>query len=149
MNDHLDFPVSWDDIHRDTKALAWRLKEVKEWKGIIAVTRGGMVPACIVARILDIKLIETFCINSYDHKDQGQAKVMKQADVVENEGDGWLVIDDLVDTGNTFEVIRKHLPKAHYGCVYAKPAGAAMTDTFVTEVSQNTWINFPWEVDGN
>ena len=148
MSDHLDFPVSWDDIHRDTKALAWRLKDLKEWKGLIAVTRGGMVPACIVARVLDIKLIETFCINSYDHKDQGDAKIMKQADMVENGGDGWLVIDDLVDTGNTFEVIRKHLPKAHYGCVYAKPAGAKMTDTFVTEVSQNTWINFPWEVDG-
>ena len=51
------FPVSWEEIHRNSKALAWRLSELKPYKGIIAVTRGGLVPAAIVARELDIRLI--------------------------------------------------------------------------------------------
>jgi xanthine phosphoribosyltransferase len=141
-----NFLVSWEEIHRNSKALAWRLHEKQDWKGIIAVTRGGMVPACIVARELDIKLIETLCISSYDHKDQRRAATIKEADLA-GDGEGWLVIDDLVDSGNTFVIARKMLPKAHYSCIYAKPQGAETTDTFITEVSQDTWIHFPWDLE--
>ena len=142
----LDFPVSWEEFHRHSKALAWRLVEKGQWKGIIAVTRGGLVPAGIIARELDVKMVETFCISSYDHKDQREAEILKS---VQNAGDGenWLVIDDLVDTGNTAKIIREKLPKAHIATVYAKPAGLPMVDTFITEVSQNTWIHFPWDVE--
>ena len=38
------------------------------------------------------------------------------------------------------------LPNAHFATVYAKPAGRPMVDTFVTEVSQDTWIYFPWDM---
>ena len=138
-------PVSWEEIHRSSKALAWKLNEVQAWKGIIAVTRGGMVPACIVARELDIKLIETLCISSYEHKDQRSANIHKKPDI--GDGKGWLVIDDLVDTGNTFKLARGLLPKAHYACVYAKPMALATTDTFITEVSQDSWIYFPWDME--
>jgi xanthine phosphoribosyltransferase len=57
-----------------------------------------------------------------------------------------LVIDDLVDTGKTARVVRAMLPNAHFATVYAKPAGRPMVDTFVTEVSQDTWIYFPWDM---
>lgn len=141
-----DFPITWEEMHRNSKALAWRLLEKGPWKGIIGVTRGGLVPACIVARELDVKLVETLCISSYDHQDQRQAAVLK---VPQGAGDGagWLVIDDLVDTGNTFRLARELLPKAHYACLYAKPAGAQTADTYITEVSQDTWIHFPWDLE--
>ena len=57
------------------------------------------------------------------------------------------MIDDLVDSGNTYRLIREHLPKAHFACVYAKPAGVPTADTFVTEVSQDTWVYFPWDME--
>ena len=68
------FPVSWEELHRTSKALAWRLLDMKPFKGIVAVTRGGLVPAAIVARELDLRLIETACIASYDG--QAQARPM-------------------------------------------------------------------------
>jgi len=139
------FPVSWDQIHRDSKALAWRLLDKGEWKGVVAVTRGGLIPACIVARELNIRIIETFCISTYDHQDQRSANVLKGIDI--GDGENWLVIDDLVDTGNTFKIIRDNLPKAHFACVYAKPEGIPTTDSFVTEVSQDTWVFFPWDME--
>jgi xanthine phosphoribosyltransferase len=61
-------------------------------------------------------------------------------------GRGVLVIDDLTDTGKTAKVVREMLPEAHFATVYAKPAGRPMVDTFVTEVSQDTWIYFPWDM---
>ena len=139
-----NFPVSWEELRRNAKALAWRLIDQGPWEGIIAVTRGGLVPAAIVARELEIRLIDTVCISSYDHKDQREARVLKN---FEGDGAGWLIIDDLVDTGKTAEVLRRMIPKAHFATIYAKPAGRPMVDTFVTEVSQDTWIFFPWDVE--
>lgn len=141
-----NFPVSWEEMHRNSKALAWRLIDKGSWKGLIAITRGGLVPACIIARELDIRLVETLCIASYDHTEQRGADVLKVPQDI-GDGAGWLVVDDLVDTGNTFKIAREILPKAHYACIYAKPAGAETTDSFITEVSQDTWIHFPWDLE--
>ena len=58
-----------------------------------------------------------------------------------------LIVDDLVDTGKTAKVVREMLPKAHFATVYAKPAGRPMVDSFITEVSQDTWIFFPWDTE--
>ena len=143
------FLVSWDQFNRDAKALAWRLIEKRDqWKGIIAITRGGLIPAGIIARELEIKLIETIGISSYDDQKQRDLEIIKNIDVkLVGDGEGWLAIDDLVDSGATAKAIRKLLPKAHLATVYAKPAGEPLVDTYVTWVSQDTWIYFPWEVD--
>ena len=114
------------------------------WEGLVAVTRGGMVPAAVVARELEIRLIETICLASYDDRNQGTLEVLKS---VPGDGQGWLIIDDLVDTGQTAQAVRDLLPKAHFASVYAKPAGRPLVDTFITEVSQDTWILFPWDTE--
>jgi xanthine phosphoribosyltransferase len=141
-----NFPVTWEELHRNSKALAWRLVEAGPFKGIVAVTRGGLVPAAVVARELEIRLIDTLCIASYDDVAQGRLSVMKTA-AAADDGEGWLIIDDLVDTGRTAQEVRKLLPKAHFATVYAKPAGRPLVDTFITEVSQDTWILFPWDIE--
>ena len=139
------YPISWDQLHRDARALAWRLLDKDFFKGIIAVTRGGLVPAAIIARELDIRLVDTICVSSYDWQNQkGEVKLLKG---IEGDGQGWLIIDDLVDTGRTGKLIREQLPKAHFACIYAKPAGRPLVDTFITEVSQDTWILFPWDTE--
>ena len=145
------FPVSWDQFHRDARALAWRLAEAGPFQALVCITRGGLVPAAIVARELELRLIETVCIASYhDYTSQGELTVLKGiTEAVSSIGDGGkgvLVIDDLVDTGKTARVVREMLPNAHFATVYAKPAGRPLVDTFVTEVSQDTWIFFPWDL---
>lgn len=150
---NLDFPVSWEELHRTAKALAWRLHDMEPFDGVVAITRGGLVPAAIVARELGIRVIDTVCVISYGAAEatdaseavQGDLQIVKAPDVP-NEGEGWLIVDDLVDTGETARAVRKLLPKAHFATVYAKPAGRPLVDTFVTEVSQDTWIHFPWDL---
>jgi xanthine phosphoribosyltransferase len=145
------FPVSWDQFHRDARALTWRLNGVGPFEAIVCVTRGGLVPAAIVARELEIRLIETVCVASYhDYKTQGAASVLKGvADSIANigggRGKGVLIVDDLVDTGKTARIVRDILPESHFATVYAKPMGRPLVDTFITEVSQDTWIYFPWD----
>lgn len=146
------FHIAWDQIHRDSRALAWRLdkqgpEEGGAWRAVVAVTRGGMAPAMILARELDIRVIDTISVKSYDWQKQAEAVVLKAPDAnLMGDGSGILVVDDLVDTGKTLELIRRMYPKAHFATVYAKPQGRSMVDTYVTEVSQDTWIFFPWDM---
>jgi len=144
------FPVSWDQFHRDSRALAWRLSGTGPFEAIVCITRGGLVPAAIVARELDIRVIETVCVASYDHTRQTDVTILKDvaASVIAQGGGGGagvLIVDDLVDTGQTAKAVRGILPRAHFATVYAKPMGRPMVDTFITEVSQDTWIYFPWD----
>ncbi len=145
------FPVSWDQFHRDARALAWRLASAGPFEAIVCVTRGGLVPAAIVARELNVRLIETICVESYgDPGQQGELKILKTVSEVAmgngpRPGAGVLIVDDLVDTGKTARIVRDILPAAHFATVYAQPMGRPMVDTFITEVSQDTWIYFPWD----
>jgi xanthine phosphoribosyltransferase len=144
------FPVSWDQFHRDARALAWRLAASGPFDALVAITRGGLVPAAIVARELDVRVIETVSVASYhDYTIQGGLKVLKTIapGVVKLDTSAKvLIVDDLVDTGATAKVVREMLPRAHFATVYAKPLGRPLVDTFVTEVSQDTWIYFPWDM---
>jgi len=147
------FPVTWEEFHRDARALAWRLAGAGPFSALVCITRGGLVPAAIVSRELEIRVIETVCVASYhDYKNQGDTAVLKTiSDAVVRAsggeaGEGVLIVDDLVDTGRTASIVRGMLPKAHFATVYAKPQGRPAVDTFVTEVSQDTWIYFPWDM---
>ncbi|MGR3484684.1 MAG: xanthine phosphoribosyltransferase [Paracoccaceae bacterium] len=150
------FHVSWDQLHRDSRALAWRLDgkgpDEGDWRMVVAITRGGMAPAMIVARELDIRTVDTVSVKSY-HSGGGAADQRRDAQVLKSpdaelmgDGTGVLIVDDLVDSGKTLELVRSMYPKAHFACVYAKPAGEAQADTYVTAVSQDTWIFFPWDM---
>jgi xanthine phosphoribosyltransferase len=144
------FPVSWDQFHRDARALAWRLSGAGPFDAMVCITRGGLVPAAIVSRELGIRMIETVCVASYhDYQTQGGLQVLKGiTEDIRRMGEGTkiLVVDDLVDTGKTVQIVREMLPAAHYATVYAKPLGRPLVDTFITEVSQDTWIYFPWDL---
>ena len=161
MNDRLPhekgFHVSWDQIHRDSRALAWRLDgkgpgERGAWKAVVGITRGGLVPAMIVSRELDIRVVDSISVKSY-HSGGGKADQRREAQVIKSpqaelmgDGTGILIVDDLVDSGKTLELVRRLYPKAHFATVYAKPQGKPQVDTYVTEVSQDTWIFFPWDM---
>ena len=150
------FHISWDQIHRDSRALAWRLDgqgpDDGAWRAVVAITRGGMAPAMIVARELDIRVVDTISVKSY-HSGGGkddqrrEAQVLKSPDAdMMGDGTGILIIDDLVDSGKTLELVRELYPNAHFATVYAKPQGEPQVDNFVTGVSQDTWIFFPWDM---
>lgn len=142
--------LSWDQFHRDARQLAALLRGAGPFSTLIAVTRGGLTPAAIVARELDLRCIETISIASYVAESvRGEGRVVKPiAPELMQPGDGSkiLVIDDLADTGETLKIVRAILPAAHVATLYVKPAGKPLVDTFVTEVSQETWIYFPWDL---
>ena len=79
------------------------------------------------------------------HVEPTRALVAVDVDLAAGDGAGFLIVDDLVDSGVTAGVVRDLLPRAHFACLYAKPAGQRLADTWVVEVPQETWILFPWD----
>jgi xanthine phosphoribosyltransferase len=145
-------PISWDEFHRDAQILASRLIPLGPWRGIVAISRGGLVPAAIFARVLSIRIVETVSVVAYDQLSTGAEEVLGEPKITKlpdfaGDGEGFLIVDDLVDSGSTARVVRAMLPRAPFACVYAKPAGRALADFVLKEVSQDTWIILPWEAD--
>ncbi|QCE32242.1 xanthine phosphoribosyltransferase [Acetobacteraceae bacterium] len=140
--------ISWDEFHRDARTLSERLMKAypNKFKGLIAITRGGLIPAAILARELGCRVVDTISVATYTHEagTRGEPKVLK-APVDCGDGEGWLLVDDLVDSGVTAKFVRDMLPKAAFACLYAKPDGKDLTDYFIREVPQDTWILFPWD----
>ncbi len=147
--------VTWDQLHRDARILAGQLIADGPFAGIVAITRGGLIPAAIIGRELDCRLVESVSVVSYDQapegrqaldseRRQGEPAVVKPP-AAAGDGTGFLIVDDLVDSGVTARLVRGLLPKARFACLYAKPAGRPFTDRFVVEVPQDTWILFPWD----
>lgn len=141
--------LTWDEVHRDARALAVKLAQAGPFAALIAVTRGGLVPAAIIARELDMRLIDTLCIASYDGTRRGPLEVLKTAQAAicaqANPGQRLLIVDDLADTGATLRRARELVAHAHVATLYAKPEGMSAVDTFVTSFAQTTWIDFPWD----
>ena len=134
--------VTWDMVQMEARKLAQRLLPATQWKGIIAVSRGGLVPASLLARELGLRYVDTVCISSYDHDNQRELTVLKRA---EGDGEGFIVVDDLVDTGGTAQAIRQMYPKARFVTIFAKPQGRKLVDDYVVDIPQETWIEQPWD----
>lgn len=146
MNTNPVLNLSWDDFYQHTLGLANLLTPHGPFVGIVAIARGGLVPGAILAQRFKIRHIETVCLASYDDVSLNRSDLVTLKPLsLPKDGQGWIVVDDLVDTGKTFELVRNMLPKAHFACIYAKPVGEHAVDTFARPVAQDTWITFPWE----
>ena len=137
--------INWADFHRHTKALAQKIKTSGEYNKIIAISRGGLIPAGIISYELDIRDTQAINISSYDRECQRQdCDVVVKADI-DNVDEKTLIIDDLSDTGKTFELVRRLFPKAKLVAVYAKPTGLKAVDIYGEKIPDK-WLVFPWDI---
>lgn len=142
--------VTWEEFHRDARLLAASLARVGTFSAVVAVSRGGLIPAAIVARELGVRVVDTVSVASYAAETvQGALRLLKPVapDVLALPRERLLIVDDLADTGATARALRAMAPGAHISAVYAKPRGAPLLDTFIREAPQDSWIYFPWDLD--
>jgi xanthine phosphoribosyltransferase len=138
---HRQRSISWHEIQRLSLQLVDQLRPLGPWAGLVAVTRGGLIPAGLVAHGLELQTIDTFCVASYAGTVQGGLSILKPASL----SGRVLVIDELSDTGATARLIRNHLPEACIATLFVKPAGRTAVDLYGEESPQDVWLSFPWE----
>jgi len=136
--------LTWAQLHLDVRSLAAQVANKGPFKGIVAVARGGLVPAGILCKECNIRLVETVCIESCETQSCGpEAKVLKTFS--QDAGRGWLVVDDMAASGRTTALLRAMLPNAWIVAIYAKEQAMEHLDYFVVKVPQDAWLLLPWE----
>ncbi len=136
--------ITWEEFDTHSRALADLLLKSDAIKGVVGIARGGLVATAIVCNALNIRNVKTVAITSYHGHDQMTAEMLGSVDSI-IDGEGWVFIDDLVDTGQTAKLLKKRYPRARLAVVYAKPDGKDFVDFYVQQVPQDTWMDFPWE----
>lgn len=141
------YHMGWPEAQALASSIADHCKETGiAFKGILMIMRGGGVPGTLLTQKLNIKNSRTICLESYsDEHKKGNIRIISQPTDIIDEGEGWLVVDDIADSGATLEYSRKLYPKAHYVTMVSKPIGKAHTDFSAKDFPQDTWIVFPWE----
>lgn len=143
---------SWQEIEKDTIAVVEKVKKSGiAYKGLVVVSRGGLAVAALVSRLLNIKLLDIMCVASYNcvSSDKVELEVLKNPDLAQRDnGENWLVIDDLIDSGDTYKYIASILPKADFACLYNKLDKENLINKkiiFARNCITDSWIEFPWE----
>lgn len=139
-----DIFITWDEIQTLCTTLAAEiLQRGLPHDKVLVITRGGLFPAGLLARELDIRRIETVGVVAYDDQTAGIASLVKNAasEFLENT----LIVDDLADTGTTIDFLRPLTTNCTFVTVFVKPAGKNRVDLFAREVPQDSWIRFPWD----
>ena len=136
--------ISWDEFHQDVKTLCAKIKASGNYDKIVAVSRGGLIPAGIAAYELGIR--QTAVVNAATYID-GEHKQIESIDGSEQAGatnDKTLIIDGLADSGQTLRLLRQCFPQAKSAVVYVKPKGSSTADFFARAL-QDKWGVFPWD----
>lgn len=127
--------------------LAERLRQaapVGGWRGILSIARGGLIPSALISYALGLRRVRVMTIASYDDRSRGQLRI-KDGTALPGDGDGWLVVEDIADTGSTLKLVRALAPRTKIAVLVAKTDGLSSTDFAIRTVPQSCWVDFPWE----
>ncbi len=118
----------------------------------VAISRGGLVPACLLAQETGQWKIDTFCARSYDGDQQKSLEVAPK-NSVHLIGKDILIVDDLTDSGRTLHVAATAInavavKSIKTATIFKKTCSAFEPDFYVEETPKDEWIVFPWEEPG-
>ena len=144
--------LGWDDIAYASNKVAEGIKKSAFAPDtIIAIGRGGWVPAINIANALDIKVIYNYSVSSYNDNNvkDGNFHIFQKPDTDLLINANVLVVDDISDTGDTLNYITHHLiadgVKHKTATLYEKVHTKFIPDYVYLGYNSDTWIVFPWE----
>lgn len=134
----------WNDIEELIAKLIEKINAKGEvFTHILALARGGCVPATLLGYGLNIRSVHSVCAYSYHGSTRGE--ITLDGGFPDLDDTRLLIVDDMVDSGDTIKFIRKRYPNAKVAVLFAKPKGENQADFFAENAPQVCWIEFPWE----
>ncbi len=144
---------SWDEVYMLCKELARKIKNSKfKPDVIVAIARGGWIPARILADFLFIK--ELYSVKA-EHWGivatvTGKARITQPL-TVDLKGKKVLIVDDVADTGETIEIVAKHVKEkgakeVKTAVIDFKHTSKFVPDYYAREMERWAWIVYPWSI---
>jgi uncharacterized protein len=147
-----DMP-SWRSVVRDSKTLSSLIKTSGYDPNIVvAICRGGLVPARLVCDFLHIKDLTTIKVEHWGMVATPTEKaVIKFPLYVDIKDKRVLLVDDITDTGDTLRVSLEHLKKfepkeIRTAVLIHKIISGFLPDYYVRKITQWRWVIFPWHI---
>jgi len=149
---------SWGYIEKACKSIAFDLYE-SDISRIIGLSRGGLIPATIIANSLGVREVYSIGLASYELTHNGVEAPRDDIRVYQrlpsncpklNKREKVLIVDDISDKGHTFEHVINNLTKQYQSTfmtasIFIKPSTSYLPDMFYSEVPDEQWVVFPWE----
>ena len=137
--------ITYEQVDNACFMIAQKIQE-RSPNGFVlaAVSRGGLVPATIISHYLKQKDIRFIRLSSYSDDSKAQSKMIDTTiDEIPNTADTY-IIDDLCDSGETLQYLRRKYPLAQiYTLINKNPE--IKPEYFPISEPMGLWINFPWE----
>lgn len=146
--------INWDEllslIKNSAKEIASANKDIDT---IVALSRGGLIPARIIAQELNIKHVYSFGINFYDRND----KLKKVPDIYQPLPESFwssniLIIDDIIDSGNSIKHVCNYIQRRYCSdnnpliyTIFYKSKQGLKPHFYSQEIKDDIWVIFPWE----
>jgi hypothetical protein len=151
-----DLHVSWDDYHHTIERLAVIVRDSGwQFNQIVCIARGGMRVGDVLSRIfkLPLAILSTHSYEGEAGTERGEITVAKHMTMTTATlGDRILLVDDLVDSGVTLDVVKRHLALEYpmildirTAVLWVKACANSMPDYCVHYLTENPWIHQPFE----
>lgn len=159
QQEQIKWYCTWDEIHNTCDDLTDKIKSnftLDDDFIVVGIGQGGLIPATIIAKALNIKTLVNFGIATRWDQDN---KIRNYPNVYQDwhfeNPDKFIIIDDILDTGNTFSFVDMLIKKAYipdesviYGTLHYKPTNKFTPNNYVYSVECGSeWIVYPWEQD--
>ena len=145
--------ITWDQVNSYARQLVHQIRKSGiEIDMIVAIGRGGYMPARLLSDLLGIMNLASFKIEHYRGSLKSPEAVIKYPLVADVNEQNILLVDDVSDSGDTFAVAIEHVrstgkPKnIHTLVIHHKSVSKYVPDYFAQEVKQWRWIIYPWAV---
>lgn len=148
--------VSWSEYDAAIERLAAGVRD-SGWRfnQIICVARGGMRVGDMLSRLFDIPLaiIATRSYTGEAGTERGEITVARHTTMTTDAlGDQVLLVDDLVDSGITLDVVRRHLLNEYpdikavrTAVIWYKACSNYVPDFYASYLTESPWIHQPFE----
>ena len=147
--------IDWEQVQKACNNIA-RQSKIYEPDCIVAISRGGLIPARLVAETLNISHIYSIGLTSYkeDNK-QGEIAIYQSPllEINKNKHKLAIIIDEIADTGNTFNYISRQWTKTceNTSCIFAsmyvKEHCKLVPSIYHKKIASSDWLIFPWEAN--
>ena len=145
--------ISWPEVQRLCHRLAIMIRSSGYVPDVVvAISRGGYVPARLICDYLDIMALTSIRTEHYLSGSVKQAQVIIRDPLCADIKDlRVLLVDDVNDSGDTLELVIKHLQTFHpreirTAVMHRKTTTCFFEDYYARQIVKWRWLIYPWAV---